>query len=105
MEIDIKEMEEALRRKQEQRERAIKETEEFLKLPFYLMLQAKGQEWRRKRFENGQLETMEVMLKRHYPSHKTEARELGNEFLCEFFNGDTKSINEFLLIKLGEREK
>jgi len=89
-------------RKELERERIIKETEQLdrlLKLPFYLRIQEPGQEEVLKRVEETQRGAFMNHSVKKWGINKAEAKDLFAEFMTEFLSGKTKSIRTFLLAR------
>ena len=97
-EIEIKKIEEEIKRKHLLREYEIlkaKEAEKLMELPFYLRIQDPSHKERLQKLEKIQEEVMNHIIKKHYPSLKGQEKDLFAEFFTEFLNGEVKSINHF----------
>lgn len=94
----IEEIEEKLALREEKRRKnleKLKKLEEISKLPFYLRIQAKGNEEQLKKIEENQLWAMSLAWKK-WDIPKDECKSLGGEFMVEFLNGEVPNINTFL---------
>lgn len=84
-----------LQREKEKKEIAL--LEGLTKLPFYLRIQAPGQEEVLQRVESNQRDTFIHHSAKKWGVDKKDIEELFQEYFTEFLNGKTKSIREFLI--------
>lgn len=92
-------------REQEQIIKECKRLDELLKLPFYLRIQAEGNEEQLKRVEATQEWTMKEAIKKRYPSVKGQEKELFAEFFSEYLRGECASIRDFMEKRKIERKE